>query len=115
MLPATRQVMDLPLEERRALLEQPGRCFLPIPHYLELSAAQRMALTEEWESRRRAVKAERRLGRMSEEARATAIAKWNAYVQAPLHVTIETLSGSEVRLRCLLELHKDKFVELGGI
>ena len=44
MLPATRQVMDLPLEERRALLEQPGRCFLPIPHYLELSPAVRVEL-----------------------------------------------------------------------
>ena len=37
------QTMEWPLSERRKLLES-GRCFVPIPHYLELSAAQRVDL-----------------------------------------------------------------------
>ena len=37
------QTMEWPLSERRELLES-GRCFVPIPHYLELSAAQRVDL-----------------------------------------------------------------------
>ena len=35
--------MDLPLSERRALLES-GRCFASISHYLELSEATRIDL-----------------------------------------------------------------------
>ena len=39
-----RQTMDLPLCERRALLEEVGRCLVPIPHYLEVSPAARVDL-----------------------------------------------------------------------
>lgn len=78
-----------------------------------VSEAHRAALLAEFEEKKRQQKRDRRSGKRSVDKQAMCDAKRAERDANPLVVTVEALSGTRVALRCLLEVHRGTYVELG--